>query len=85
MVHFRFSTMMNTTFVCMMYGSALPILYPIGLVAFIVLHMIERMQICYFYKQPPAFDELITMSSMRILAYAPLVCMAFSYWYLSNR
>lgn len=84
MVHFRFSTIMNTTFVCLMYGTALPVLFPIGLLAFCVLYFVERLLICYFYKQPPAFDDRITMSSMKVLAWAPVVYMMFSYWFLSN-
>lgn len=56
MIHFRFSSLMNTTFVTMMYGTALPILFPISLIAFCVLYTLERCLVFYYYKQPPAFD-----------------------------
>ncbi len=56
LIHFRYSSILNNVFVTMMYGTALPILYPISLVAFIVLYCTERCLIFYYYKQPPSFD-----------------------------
>lgn len=56
MIHFRFSSLMNTTFVTMMYGTALPILFPISLLAFVILYTLERCLVFYYYKQPPVFD-----------------------------
>lgn len=50
MIHLRFSTIMNLTFVCFMYGTALPLLYPIALWSFFVLYTLERILICYYYK-----------------------------------
>ena len=83
-IHFRYSTIMNTTFVCLMYGTALPILFPIALFSFFMLYTVERLQVCYWYKQPPAFDEKMTMNTLRMLLWAPIIYMMFSYWVLSN-
>lgn len=59
-IHFRFSQIMNITFVTLMYGTALPILYPIALWGFFVLYTLERLLVCYYYRQPPAFDDKMT-------------------------
>jgi hypothetical protein len=67
-----------------MYGTALPILYPIGLLAFIVLYSVEKYLVYYWYKQPPVFDETITMNALSMLLWAPVLYMMTSYWYLSN-
>ena len=67
-----------------MYGTALPILFPIGLFSFCVLYVMERTLICYYYKQPPVFDEKMTMNALRMLLWAPIVYVMMSYWYLSN-
>lgn len=67
-----------------MYGTALPILYPIVLWAFFVLYTLERLLVCYYYKQPPAFDEKMTMSALNMLMWAPIVYMMISYWFLGN-
>jgi len=50
MIHLRFSTILNLTFVCFVYGTALPFLYPIALWAFFVLFTLERLLVCYYYK-----------------------------------
>ena len=42
-LHSSHSTILNTIFVCMMYGTALPILYPIGLLSFVISYLVERL------------------------------------------
>lgn len=84
MIHLRFSSVMNSTFVTLMYGTALPILYPIAMINFIVLFCIERLLVFYYYKQPPAFDMKMTMSTLSIMILAPIIYMAMSFWFLSN-
>jgi hypothetical protein len=42
MIHYRYSTILNSTFVCLTYGTALPILYPITLLSLCVLYVAER-------------------------------------------
>jgi len=83
-IHFRYSAIMNTVFVCAMYGSAMPILFPIGLLAFVILYVWERLLICYYYKQPPMFSESMTKSAYSVLSYAPIVYIMMTYWFLSN-
>ena len=43
MIHFRYSTIMNIVFVTFMFGTAIPILYPIALLSFTVLYIMERL------------------------------------------
>jgi hypothetical protein len=38
-VHFRYSNMLNIFFMTMMYGTALPLLYPIALISYAVLYV----------------------------------------------
>lgn len=83
-IHFRYSSIMNTCFVAMMYGTALPILYPISLFAFFVLYCLERLLVFYYYKQPPAFDQKMTLSTLNMLTWGPCLYFAMSYWYLGN-
>jgi hypothetical protein len=83
-IHYRYSSIMNMVFVCTMFGTALPILYPIALLAMIIQYIVERCCVCYFYKQPPTLDEKLTINAINILTVAPIIYMAFSYWFLSN-
>ena len=52
-LHFRYATIMNFTFVSFTYGLVLPIMFPIALVAFINLYIVERYQFAYTYRKPP--------------------------------
>ena len=84
MIHFRYSGILNTAFVAMMYGVGLPLLFPISLFSFVVLYLVERYCIFYYYKQPPMFDDAMTRNSLRILNWAPLLYCVFGYWMLGN-
>jgi hypothetical protein len=42
LMHFKYSAMLNTIFVSFMYGLALPLLFPIALLAIIILYIVER-------------------------------------------
>jgi hypothetical protein len=85
MIHFRYSAILNTCFVCCMYGTGLPMLFPISLFAFLVLYFIERYCVCFYYKQPPMFDDAMTRNTLRILNWAPLVYMLMGLWMSGNR
>ena len=84
MIHFRYSTILVITFVTLMYGTLLPLLFPIAAWSFFVLYSLERLLVCYYYKQPPAFDEKMTVNALNFFLWAPIVYMMTSYWGLSN-
>lgn len=84
MIHYRYSSLMNTCFVTLIYGTAMPILYPIALIAFIVAFVNDKLLVFYFYKQPPAFDAKMTQMTYGMLTWTPIWFLAFSYWFLSN-
>jgi hypothetical protein len=41
----------------MMYGMGLPILFPIAGISFLVLYILEKFMIYYFFSEPPKSDE----------------------------
>ena len=48
-VHFKFSGVLNITFVTMMYGLGLPMLFPIAFFSYFIIYCTERYQIAYTY------------------------------------
>ena len=56
-IHFKYSQLLNVTFVTMMYGLGMPILFPIAGVSYLVFWLVERYQIAYTYPMPPALDD----------------------------
>jgi hypothetical protein len=83
-MHFKYSGMMNSVFVCFMYGLAIPLLFPICLLGFTVLYTVEKLMITYFFRKPPMFDEKLNSSAITKMKYAPLFMMFFGYWCMSN-
>mmetsp|Transcript_6920 Transcript_6920/g.5166 ORF Transcript_6920/g.5166 Transcript_6920/m.5166 type:complete len:223 (-) Transcript_6920:562-1230(-) len=83
-IHFRYSTILNTVFVTCMYGTAIPILYPVALLSFTILYLMERLLVFYYYKQPPAYDQQMTYTALNILRWAPFLMFAMGYWVLGN-
>jgi len=83
-MHFKYSGILNVLFVCFMYGLAIPMLFPISLMAFTVLYTMEKLTITYFFRQPPMFDEKLNKSAISKMKWAPIFMMFFGYWCLSN-
>lgn len=57
MIHFKYSGIMNITFITMMYGMGQPILFLIAAISFFILYTQERILVAYFYQMPPSFDD----------------------------
>lgn len=56
--------MLNITYVTMMYGLGLPMLFPIAFLSYFVLWATERYQLAYTYQLPPAMDDKMTVNAM---------------------
>ena len=84
-IHFKYSGIINVTFVTMMYGIGLPILFPIALLSYFIYWAVERYQLAYIYKLPPQMDENMTQNAIRLLKYIPILFLWNGYWMLSNR
>ena len=67
-----------------MYGYGLPILFPIACFSFITLYCMEKGMIYYSYRAPPMYDEKLNNSVLDKMLYAPIVCLAFSWWFAGN-
>lgn len=84
-VHYKFSQVLNISFVTMMYGLGLPMLFPIALFSLFVIYCTERYQLAYTYRMPPVMDDKMTKNALELLSYTPLLFLVNSYWMLSNR
>lgn len=83
-MHYKYSAMLNTTFITMMYGAGMPVLFPIAAATLLIFYCIENWKFYYAYKQPPAYDEKLNNSVLNTLERAPLLLLGFGYWMLAN-
>ena len=84
-IHFKYSSMLNTVYVTLMYGIGLPILFPIAAFTLFNLWVCERISIAYFSKLTPALDDTLTINALSVLKWAPLLLLMNCYWMLSNK
>ena len=85
LIHFKYSIILNISFVCMVYGVGVPLLLLVAAISFAILYATERLLVAYFYQQPPAFDDKLTKNAVAILKYASILYLLFGFWMLSNR
>ena len=83
-VHYKFSGILNVTYVTMLYGLGLPMLFPIAFLSYFIFWATERYQIAYTYQLPPAMDDKMTVNAMKLLSYTPIMFLLNGYWMLSN-
>jgi hypothetical protein len=63
----RYSAILLMISVTAFFGGSLPLLYPIGALAFVTMIVTEKLSLVYFYKEPPMYDESITKSSNNVI------------------
>lgn len=84
LVHFRYSMIMNITFITMMYGTALPILFPVAFISYVIIYLMEVYMLFYVYRRPVTYDARLYKSVLGYMQYASLISLGFSGWQLSN-
>ena len=62
----------------------MPILFPIALLAFLTLYIMERLLLAYSYKKPPMFDKSLNKVAINILTMAPFLYCTFGFWMFNN-
>lgn len=83
-IHFKYSSVLNITFVTMMYGLGLPVLFPIASISILTLYCMEKLMLHYSYREPPMYDESLNKNALAILTWAPLLFLSFGFWMLSS-
>lgn len=84
-IHFKYSEALNITFLAMMYGMGMPIMFFMAMVIISNQRLAERVQVAFNMRQPPAMDNALSNSVLSILKYAPLCLLFNGYWLLDNK
>lgn len=84
-MHFKYSSILNITFVTFMFGLGLPLLFPYALLAMLILWLSETCLFYYSYRLPPMYDETLGNSVIQCMKSAPIFMMLFGYWFLSSK
>lgn len=83
-VHYRYSDMLKNTYITMMYGMGIPLLFPIAALTTIITWVGERIMCAYIVKLPPAMGDYMTNSTISTLKFSPILLLINGFWMLSN-
>ena len=83
-MHYKYSSIMTVVYLTMMFGPAMPILFPICFKTLLVLYTLEIFMLHYVYKQPPSYDEKLNNRVLKNLSFAPILMLAMSFWMFSS-
>lgn len=80
LIHYRYAMILLQIGVAFCYGCTMPPLYAIACFAFVILYINERLLVCYYYREPPAFDEKMTMLTLDLVKWVPYIMLPMAFW-----
>jgi len=83
-IHFRYSDILKTTYITLMYGIGIPLLFPLAAFSFLITLIGEKIQCAYFVKLPPAMGDTLTQTTISSFKYCPILLLFNGYWMISN-
>lgn len=84
-MHYKYSSILTIGYMTFMYGFGMPVLFPIAMLSFLVLYVVERFMLFYGHVTPPMYDERLSNDVLRKLQFAPLLYLVFGYWMASSQ
>jgi len=85
LIHFKYSEFLNITYITMMYGIGIPLLFPIAALALFNAYISERILLAYAVRLPPAMDNVLTKNAMSMVKMAPLFLLCNGFWMVDNK
>lgn len=85
LIHFKYSDGLNVSYIAMMYGLGMPLLYPVAALTLSSQWLSERIQIAYTVRQPPAMDNSLSNNALSKIRWAPLFLLFNGFWMVDNR
>jgi len=84
-LNYRFSAILLQISVTALFGAGIPLLYPVGALSFFIMLMVERLSLAYFYREPPCYDEQITIMANKVIKVIAHFGLVVTFWQLGNR
>jgi len=83
-IHYRYANLLLVWMVTMIYGTAIPILFPIAFASYWIYYVMDLISIVYYAKKPPAYDNFLNKQFIKMMKWGPIVLLAFGFWQLTN-
>lgn len=80
----RYAQLLMTSCVTLVYGTGMPILYPVAALSFLLSYWVDKGLMVKYYRAPPHYSTEVGDTMMRFLPLAFAVHLAVSAWMLSS-
>ena len=84
-IHYKYAYILTLTWVTFLFAPGMPILFPIALVAMLILYTSNQFMLAYVCRRPPAYDETMTKMTLKLLKVGPLFYAIMGAWLYSNQ
>ena len=84
MFEYRYSTMLNSVYISLMFGSGMPLLYLFGFVSFFLTYWVDKFAFLRIYQTPPRYNKDLMKASRESLYVAIFIHFIFGFWMYSN-
>ena len=78
--HWRYALMMNVVFITMVFGTGLPLLFPIAAFSILVYYIQQIYMIHTSYKVSPTYDQELNDTALKYLKLGPLLLLSCGFW-----
>lgn len=85
MIHFKYSDALNITYVTLLFGLGMPILFPIAIITLSLQELFEKITIAKVARLPPAMDNQLNDSALNLFSFAPIFLIMNGYWMVDNK
>ena len=80
----RYSVLLNTAFVCLMFSAGMPILWLVGAATFAATYWFDKITFLRSYRIPPRYDESLDEYAAHILPGAVVPHLMLALWFFSS-
>jgi hypothetical protein len=81
----RYSQMLTTIFVVLLYSSGMPLLYLLCFIFFITTYYLDRILLVKLYRSPPHIDLRMSKFFMKFIYWGVIIHLCFSIWIFGNK
>lgn len=84
-IELRYAFFRQVLVVCFLFGAGIPILFPIGFIAFLLSSNLQKYELSYIYKKPVNFENCLNERSIKHNNCLPILYASFGFWFYGNR
>ena len=84
LLEYRYSTMMNTIFITLMYGAGMPVLYVFASVSLFLTYWVDKITFLRIYQTPPRYDIHLQKTTREWTNLSVILHFLVGFWMYSN-